>query len=485
MMRHVALLLIAVAAVGIGRVPAANADGEPEGFVIEAVLEGIDQPTAVDFLPDGRLIYADLGGGVHIVDHSTLPAVSALALTVPSVVVEENEAWSELGLSGLAVDPDYAANGYIYTWYSVDVFGTQRLSRFTVVDDMASPDSAVVLWETPERATERNCCHVGGAISFGPDGNLWFSIGDRWNWNDAQDVTSSSGAIHRIAPDGSIPADNPFNDGTGPNVDSIFTYGHRNPFRIRWDVESERLFVAEVGFNSWEEINVIRLDAPGQNYEWPQCEGPGAYNDGEGRLSDCTDSFMAGFAKRAVNVGSRPRVQILLVLGALGLTVFWRAGLLARRWVRMGLAAVGVVALMVIAAESFNLSKQLSSFEDPVFAYEHSVPSTEPAIPNAPGTASVTGGAVYGGTVFPESYQGAYFFGDFINGWLSYLTFEDPTAPTYHEFSSDLGALVDVNASPGGELYYVVHYDLTGESGDLERTGSINRIRFDNGGTSP
>jgi len=453
----------------------AGADEEPEGFVVEVVIEEAAQPIAVDFLPDGRVIYAGLDGTVSIVNDQLTPPTSFVVVTVPGSVAGEIDP-SELGLTGLAVDPDFDSNGFIYVWHSIDVLGGQRLTRFTVSGDNASPESALVLWETTESAPKPSCCHVGGGLSFGPDGNLWFGIGDRWNSNHAQRPTISSGAIHRVAPDGSIPADNPFNDGAGPLVDSVYSFGHRNPFRIRWDMPSENLYVAEVGDKTWEEVNVVSLDTAGSNYEWPVCEGFSQYIESEPSLSDCDNTFIPAFMRSAVGTITQPMSLILLLAGFGLLAVLLSLRLVRRRWVILGLAAVGLLVSGLVAARSLALVDRLSVYEGPVFAYQHDLSGGDPATPDTSGGASITGGARYRGAVFPPEYDGAYFFGDFINGWISYLTFEDPESPTYHPFSRNVGPVVDVNISPDGHLYYVTLFDLAG--GDPAASGSIQRVRF-------
>ena len=109
---------------------------------------------------------------------------------------------------------------------------------------------------------------------FGNDGKLYFTTGDHFQGSPSQDLGSPRGKIHRINPDGTVPTDNPFYDGNGPNVDSIWALGLRNPYRAYYDAPTGRLFVGDVGGNdnstSQEEVD---LGAAGANYGWPNSEG--------------------------------------------------------------------------------------------------------------------------------------------------------------------------------------------------------------------
>ena len=131
--------------------------------------------------------------------------------------------------------------------------------------------SEVVLYEDPVNA---NAEHHGGAIMFGNDGKLYFTTGEHFDAGVAQNLASPRGKIHRINLDGTIPTDNPFYDGAGPNWDSIWAYGLRNPFRAFYDAPTGRMYIGDVGGNDYstakEEVN---LGARGANYGWPDYEG--------------------------------------------------------------------------------------------------------------------------------------------------------------------------------------------------------------------
>jgi glucose/arabinose dehydrogenase len=150
------------------------------------------------------------------------------------------------------------------------------LSRFTVTDPTADvltidPNSEVVLVQGDQPAT---LDHQGGGLAFGPDGKLYWSVGDNVccsvvDGSNAQDLSNIYGKVLRINPDGSAPSDNPYPNapGAGP---LIYATGFRNPFRLTFTPDG-KLLVADVGQDAWEEVNLV---TKGGNYGWPNAEGP-------------------------------------------------------------------------------------------------------------------------------------------------------------------------------------------------------------------
>lgn len=221
------------------------------------VASGFTQPTDFQFLPDGRILVAEKNGRIRLVDEDG--DVSRRPLyRVPTLTQGER------GLGGLVVDPDFADNGYIYVAYTT-IFARDRLARLTVRGDRVVFGSQKVLLQSTDRSA---FFHHGGALGFGPDGMLYWGVGDNKNSDNAQDLGTIHGKIIRINPDGTIPSDNPdLGDGALPQ---IYAYGFRNPFRLTFTPTGE-LLVADVGENSFEEVdNVIA----GGNYGWPGSEGP-------------------------------------------------------------------------------------------------------------------------------------------------------------------------------------------------------------------
>jgi glucose/arabinose dehydrogenase/PKD repeat protein/chitodextrinase len=240
-----------------------------DGFQNEVLATGFTLPTAIKFLPDGRLLLAELRGKISVLQppYTTPDPTPFLQITnIASGTVQA-------GIFDLELDPNFSNNHYFYVFYTTSVPGADRLSRFTANSALTGtvPGSELVLYQDPQAADVE---HHGGAITFGNDGMIYFTTGEHFQGTPSQDLNSPRGKLHRIWPDGLVPTDNPFYDGSGPHWDSVWAYGLRNPFRAYYDRPTGRLFVGDVGGNgstSWEEVD---LGARGANYGWPDVEGP-------------------------------------------------------------------------------------------------------------------------------------------------------------------------------------------------------------------
>ena len=175
------------------------------------------------------------------------------------------------GLVGITLDPNFATNGWYYVYYSADSPLRERVSRFTASGNGTVAGSESIIWQD-NRPSEIE--HHGGTVAFGPDGMLYVSVGDHFIASDAQLLTNYHGKILRMRSDGTVPTDNPFYDGAGPNMDAIWAYGLRNPFRFSFDTATGRMYIGDVGGNetatATEEVHV---GVAGANYGWPICEG--------------------------------------------------------------------------------------------------------------------------------------------------------------------------------------------------------------------
>lgn len=364
----------------------------PEQFSDEVVIGGgLMFPTAFEFLPDGRMLVAEFRGRVLVAQPGAASVDTAPVIELPNIFEEDLTAGGERGLVNVVADPAFAGNGYIYLFYTAATPQRDRVSRFTMVGNTADPATEQVVWQGV--ADSATTDHHGGGLAFGPDGKLYVSTGDNGNAQSAQPLTSDHGKILRLNKDGTIPPDNPFVDGAGPNIDAIWVRGLRNPYRFSFDVPSGRMYIGDVGQNLIEEVN---LGVAGANYGWPQCEG---------------------------------------ACGTSGMTNPW-------------------------------------------LTYSHNGRD-----------ASITGGFVYRGSQFPASLWGAYFYGDFAQNWIRYVTVDGagsvggggPFLP--HDGSLD-GPYdpVMLKQGPDGSLYYV---DFGwGWQGDVN-PASIRRIRYNAGNQPP
>ena len=238
----------------------ASAATVPQGFVDTQIASGLSAPTAMAFAPDGRLFVCEQGGALRVIKNGSLLATPFVTLPVNS--------FGERGLLGVAFDPNFAINRYVYVYYTATNPTHNRVSRFTAAGDVAEPGSEAILLDL-EPLTATN--HNGGAIHFGKDGKLYVAVGENAVGSNSQTLNNRLGKMLRINADGSIPEDNPFYDVASGDNRSIWALGLRNPFTFAVNPLSGVLFINDVGENTWEEIN---LGIAGANYGWPSTEGP-------------------------------------------------------------------------------------------------------------------------------------------------------------------------------------------------------------------
>ncbi|MBA2736960.1 MAG: PQQ-dependent sugar dehydrogenase, partial [Pyrinomonadaceae bacterium] len=255
----------------------------------DALVAAVASPTALAFTPDGRLLITTQQGQVHVYQNGAL--LGSPAVNLNSRLCTN----SERGLLGVAVDPNFAANRYVYFYYTFNNTGTcvNRVARFVLENNntIALTSETVLIDNIHSPAGNHN----GGDIHFGKDNLLYISVGDGGcdyagnsgcaGANDAaRDRHVMLGKILRITRDGGIPASNPF-QGAGSGrcntagsttpgnwCQEIFATGLRNPFRISFDSNAAgtRFFINDVGQNAWEEIDE---GIAGADYGWNQCEG--------------------------------------------------------------------------------------------------------------------------------------------------------------------------------------------------------------------
>ncbi|GJM23100.1 MAG: hypothetical protein DHS20C15_30150 [Planctomycetota bacterium] len=282
-----------------------RADVAFEDFTESTALTGLSLPTAIAFLPDGRLVVTEMDGSLKLADLDE-EGVAALTLAEIPVSFCEGDDY-ETGLLGLAVDPDFADNGYLYMYRTAlgelgvcayaDSARENQVIRVTLEDGEGGPsvslDSLTVILSGIRTDTPY---HTGGCLRIGPDEKLYVSTGDTGlgNFEELGPGTSTNpyadslfaleGKILRLELDGSVPEDNPFvsdellsgggtsGGGEGdPTIrEEIFAYGFRNPWRMGFDPASGALWVGDVGEDDVEEIDRV---ASGSNHAWPRCEG--------------------------------------------------------------------------------------------------------------------------------------------------------------------------------------------------------------------
>ena len=190
-----------MSAVGLVLVAATSGANElPPRFHATVVAEGVDAPTAMAFAPDGRIFVAERNGRVRVVENGVLLAEEAGGFSVATN--------GERGLGGIAVDPDFASNGWVYFYYTASSTRQNRLVRRTMVGNRLANDELVIIDNI--YSLDPYGIHNGGDLAFGPDGKLYISVGDGGTRQRASDLSNINGKILRINKDGSIPPDNPF-----------------------------------------------------------------------------------------------------------------------------------------------------------------------------------------------------------------------------------------------------------------------------------
>lgn len=240
--------------------PASTSGGQPAAgqgtfpYEAEVFADKLNVPWELVFAPDGRIFFTERPGVIRVIDKGKLVDEPVFRFEPPFVSQGEG------GLLGLALDPAFADNHYLYAYHSYEAGGVinNRVLRFVESNNKAKLDK-VLLAQIPGNQT-----HNGGRLKFGPDGMLYATAGDSNDRPLAQNLNSLAGKILRLTADGSVPADNPFPGSY------VYSWGHRNPQGLAWHPATGKLYESEHGLSAHDELNVI---APGQNYGWPTIQG--------------------------------------------------------------------------------------------------------------------------------------------------------------------------------------------------------------------
>jgi glucose/arabinose dehydrogenase len=246
----------------------------PTGFVDASFGGTFANGTAMAFAPDGRAFALSQNGNVRVIQPNGT-ATTAATLNVNS--------YFERGLLGIAFSPTFASDNQVYLYYTEVPAGQtgssytgvtrNRISRFTVTGNTINTASETLIVQLDQVSAGN---HNGGAIHFGPDGKLYVAVGENAVSSNSQSLNTRLGKILRYNADGTIPSDNPTTFAglagttTGANR-AIWAVGLRNPFTFTFDPAIPgRMYINDVGQNTWEEINV---GVAGANYGWPSTEG--------------------------------------------------------------------------------------------------------------------------------------------------------------------------------------------------------------------
>jgi len=289
----------------------------PSGFTQEVVATGIPQPTAVAWLPDGRILIANKLGVVRMVKNGVL-------LPTPFIDISGHvNTYFDHGLLGLAVDPNFATNGYVYFNYTYEdnplaysAPKTGRLSRVTAVGDTASPATEVAILGTvvggpcSQYPVGTDCIpndqlsHTEGNIKFASDGSMFVTMGDGSSYTTvdplalrSQDLDQLAGKLLHILPNGLGAPENPFYNGDPTaNRSKVWAYGLRNAYRWNIRPSNGHLIIGDVQWNDIEEVDSVPA---GANLGWPCYEGP-VVQSGYQSYPTCQALYAAGTARAPI-----------------------------------------------------------------------------------------------------------------------------------------------------------------------------------------
>src|SRR4051812_16545730 len=267
---------------------AAHAQTLPAAYTQTTVVSGLAYPVDFDWAPDGRYFVTQKGGTTSGSCANAKILVYTAAGTLIGTfcdITDSVKCDGERGLLGIAVDPNFATNNYVYAYY-VHKYGTAnqiRVMRWTEVSNVGTNATVILKIDLNTLGFTPQPYHYSGVIRFRPSqpDKLYVEVGEMYH--NQTDTTAGAnfgqmknkpyGKILRINTDGTIPADNPFYDDGNPatgNDDRIWSYGHRNMFGLCVNPLTDSLYNSENGLTTWDEMNIIHK---GGNYGWNKCEG--------------------------------------------------------------------------------------------------------------------------------------------------------------------------------------------------------------------
>lgn len=432
MFTHRLLALLTLLAAYLSALPAARATVNDPAFTEAQFLAsgvGLSQVTGMAWAPDGsnRLFITLKSGTVRIVRLDG----TILATPFATETVFTN---SECGLIGLAFDPAFATNGHVYLFATASN-SEQRIIRYTAVGDTGTARTVLV----SGLPTVGNN-HDGGSVGIGFDGKLYWGIGDLGNGTGVDaNLTSLAAKIGRANRDGSVPADNPFADGAGPNNDYIWARGLRNPYTFAFQPGTGALFVDVVG-TSYEQVFIVTAGSHA------------GYNDYEnnqpaGYLTPVLKYRTNGTDTRTIAGGGAVRSGGVVTFTTTGTHGFRRG----ERLTIAGVADPGFIGDVYVATTPTTTT--FTAAQTGANASSGGGSARTAALGGC-----ITGASFYDSTAVPPAYRGNYFFGDLNSGNLVRASLDGAnTVSTVDVFATGFGQAIDTAVGPDGRLYGVQH----------------------------
>lgn len=349
---------------------------------------------------------------------------------------------SECGAIGLAFDPNFVDNGYVYVFVTVSAT-EQNIIRYTAVGNVGT-EKTLIVGGLPTVGAN----HDGGALGFGPDGKLYWAIGDNGNRSGAdQDLASLAAKVGRANRDGSVPSDNPFFDGAGPNNDYIWARGFRNPFTMQFQPATGQLWLNVVGAG----IEQIFTPAAGDHGGWDNYGS----NQPAGFLLPVISYYTDDAPIFTVSPTGAVRAG-----GVVTITTTKEHRL------RPG----SKVTVAGVTDPSFDATAFITAETRTTFSFAQ--PGADAASGGGTATPDYIGGCVTGGdfwdsSAVPASYRGNFFFGDYNAGALMRVQLGASNRVTsVDHFGSGISRIVDTALGNDGDLYY------------CSNTGGVFRARY-------
>jgi len=259
-----ALTLALMSQPGLGAETTIDTESGP--IKVETIASGLENPWGLAFLPDGRMLVTERPGRLRIIAKDG-------AKSEPLKGVPELFAQGQGGLLDVKLDPGFASNGLVYLSYAEPGEGGAgtAVARGKLGD--GGLDNVEVIFRQQPKVEGGN--HFGGRLAFAPDGKLFVTLGERFKFTPAQDLSNDLGKIVRINPDGTVPQDNPFVGKAGARPE-IWSYGHRNPQGAAIHPVTGKLWESEFGPKGGDEVNIPKA---GKNYGWPAVSWGSNYDD--------------------------------------------------------------------------------------------------------------------------------------------------------------------------------------------------------------
>ena len=391
-------------------------------------INNLREITGIGWAPDGsnRLFVIRKTGQVMIVQNG-------VAVATPFATFSPIYTNDECGLVGFTFDPSFASNGYIYFFVTVSS-SEQRIYRYTASGNTGI-NQTVIMSGLPTRGYN----HDGGGIGIGPDGKLYWAIGDLGNGTGVDaNLTSLASKVGRANRDGTLPADNPFNDGAGSNNDFIWARGFRNPFTMVFQPGSGKLWMNVVG-DLYEQVFVA---TPGSHAGYNDYEN----NQPSGYLTPVIKYRTGGTDTRNLTGSGASRSSNVITFTTTSTHGF-----------RLG----EKITISGVTDGSFNGAFFVTSVPS---ATTFTVAQIGTNAASGNGTATtlnqggcISGGAFWDSTAAPAGYRGNFFYGDFDSGRMIRTTLDGSDQVTSVDYFSTSGHLVyyiDTAVGPDGAIYY-------------------------------